>query len=410
MVLVFATTGPKDGSKEPTVLNYFARIEFQDGKRKRYTGQFQAAQQFYHGRGTPHVHVVVWLAKATIPSIKLENIIRATSPNDNAELKCLIEGSQRSYTGSGWPKYDGESHWDSESHILRLHHNASDKEMKSDRGTPEGVRAYIVDTLTSLYCHHDVQMSDGRGMLLRYVSGYVPKFSDSFATEWLNDQASANGIARRVLCDYHPVAPEIVLQLAMQWFPQVFKGGTMPRFRVPVPFETEPPERVKQYMACKWRREDMTLAEYLRKTNNKGNIQAYLKKRHHEHLMDSAFKHYCLTHPNSDRAKFKHNVMKEYRNTDSTLEEFLTSQDANCDDKDRSYPTLEMYANSAQTYGEVMVAAMYLSRYNDRYYGQWILMNTSFRCLRQLSHSDLQLVPDHLYYQAMALKLRPDVW
>ena len=47
--------------------------------------------------------------------------------------------------------------------------------------------------------------SDGRGMLLRYVSGYVPNFSDSFTSEWLNDAASDYSVARRVLADYHPM-------------------------------------------------------------------------------------------------------------------------------------------------------------------------------------------------------------
>ena len=52
---------------------------------------------------------------------------------------------------------------------------------------------------------HSGQRCDGRGMLLRYVSGYVPNFSDSFTSEWLNDAASDYSVARRVLTDYHPM-------------------------------------------------------------------------------------------------------------------------------------------------------------------------------------------------------------
>ena len=70
---------------------------------------------------------------------------------------------------------------------------------------PEGIRAYVTDIKTSLQCYTDVQMGDGPGMILRCVSGYVPKFSGSFTSEWLNDAASDYSVARRVLTDYHPL-------------------------------------------------------------------------------------------------------------------------------------------------------------------------------------------------------------
>ena len=113
------TIGPKDGSTQPTIVNFFARLEFQDGKRKRYVDQAATTQQFYHGRGTPHVHLLVWLSNAE--SIHLEKEIQATSPADNEQLKCLVEGSQRSYTGSGWPQYPKASHWDPKQRRLRLY-------------------------------------------------------------------------------------------------------------------------------------------------------------------------------------------------------------------------------------------------------------------------------------------------
>ena len=40
------------------------------------------------------------------------------------------------------------------------------------------------------------------------------------------------------------------------------------------------PERVEHYVACKWRSAEMTLADYLRKTNKDGEVQKYLKKRY----------------------------------------------------------------------------------------------------------------------------------
>ena len=360
----------QDGSGRKTVLNFFGRLEYQDGKRKRYVNQQEAATQFYHGRGTVHLHLLVWLQD--VEAAKLEESVSATVPADNEVMASLVEGSQRSWTGSGWPKDPRPSHYDSEKGLLHLHHSDTDYcKYKADGITPEGIRAYLVDVLASLRCHVDVQMSDGRGMLLKYVSGYVPKFSDSFTTDWLADGGSDYAIAKRVLTDYHPLVPEMTLQLAMQWFPQCFAGGTLQRFVVPVPWQqAEWPARVQQYMKSTWRAPDMTLAWFLRKTNQKGNVHHKLKLKY-------------------ERAK-------------KAAEEART---------ELFEDSLEEWANNVETEGDVALAAMFLSRYNDKYYGQWVLMNVPFRDFdAEMQRPKLALVPDHLYYQTLALLVCPDHW
>ena len=221
--------GPKDGSCAQTILSYYARLEFQDGKRKRFVGNQEAKSQFYHGRGTPHVHLLVWLRDTE--KINFPATVSAVSPDDNPVMQALVEGSQRS-------REDAELYFDNEKHLLHLQHRAEDHCKWNSKGEPEGVRAYLPDLLGSLQCHTDVQSSDGSAMLLRYVAGYVAKFSDSFATEWLNDAASDYSIARRVLTDYHPGEPEMVLQLAQQWFPLASSSASMRKFIVPVPWDT----------------------------------------------------------------------------------------------------------------------------------------------------------------------------
>ena len=358
----------QDGSGRKTVLNFFGRLEYQDGKRKRYVNQQEAASQFYHGRGTVHLHLLVWLQH--VEATKLEESVSATVPADNPVMASLVEGSQRSWTGSGWPQDPGVSHYDPATGLLRLHHSESDFCKYKEDGTPEGVRAYLVDILASLHCHVDVQMSEGRGMLLKYVSGYVPKFSDSFTTDWLADGGSDYAIAKRVLTDYHPLVPEMTLQLAMQWFPQCFAGGTLQRFVVPVPWQGEPNARVQQYMDSTWRHSEMTLAEFLRKTNQKGNVHHKLKLKY-------------------ERAK------KAAEEAQTELQE----------------DSLEEWANNVSTEGEVAVAAMFLSRYNDKYYGQWVLMNVPFKNFDvEIQRPELALVPDHLYYQTLALLVKPEHW
>ena len=355
----------KDGSGRQTVLNFFGRLEYQDGKRRRYVNQQEVASQYYHGRGTVHLHLLVWLQH--IESISLEKSVAATVPEDNVPLAELVEGSQRSWTGSGWPVQEGKSFWDAEAQVLRLQHKAGDYCRYTAAGQAEGVRAYIVDLQAGLHCHLDVQASDGRGMLLKYVSGYVPKFSDSFASDWLQDSCSDYAVAKRVLTDYHPLEPEMTLQLAMQWHPQCLAGSTMQRFQVPVPWIGECPARVQQYMDSTWRAPDMPLIEFLRKTNKQGKIHQYLAKQYRQGQS-----------PDGE---------------DEHLEE-----------------TLEAWANNAPTGGQVAVASIYLSRYNDRYYGQWVLMNVPFKSMEDLKRPELDLVPDHLYYQTLAFLHRPEHW
>ena len=166
----------KVGDGKPTVLNYFARLEYQDGKRKK---EFRQPQD-YHGRGTVHVHCLVWLEN--VETAGLDQVISATLPAADAqpELRAVVLGSQQSWSGSGWAVRKEPSVYDAAAGLLFLRHCPEDFEL--------GIRAYAPDVLGPLKCHVDVQTSDGRGMLLRYCAGYVPKFSDSFGQEWLVDQ------------------------------------------------------------------------------------------------------------------------------------------------------------------------------------------------------------------------------
>ena len=114
----------------------------------------------------------------------------------------------------------------------------------------------------------------------------------------------------------------------------------------------------------------MTLAWFLRKTNQKGNVHHKLKLKY-------------------ERAK------KAAEEAQTELFE----------------DSLEEWANNVKTEGEVALAAMFLSRYNDKYYGQWVLMNVPFRDFdAEMQRPKLALVPDHLYYQTLALLVCPDHW
>ena len=213
-----------------SVLNLFGRIEFQDGKRKRGA---RNERLDYHGSGRPHVHFLVWLRHPE--SLPWSEIVCGHLPSDNAPMEQIARSSQISWTGSGWPRREASTVWDQTAGRLHLHHPES--------AWKEGMRAYMPDVLASLKCHMDVQASDGRGMLLRYVAGYVPKFSDSFQPNWLDDVSSDYALARRVLTQYQPLEPEMWLQLGAHLFRQCFAGGGLSRFVVPVPWKDDLPQR-----------------------------------------------------------------------------------------------------------------------------------------------------------------------
>lgn len=335
----------KDQSGKETVVNFFARLEYQDGKRKRKTGKVQD----HHGGGTVHVHCLIWLDD--VADVKLEEKLSAHLPEEDGPDREVVPASQQSYSGSGWPRHDGPSEYDDNAGVLRLHHDAEDKR--------RGIRAFIRDITEGMFCHVDVQTSDGRGMLLRYVAGYVPKFSDSFANTWLNDEASDYAIARRILADYHPLEPEMWLQFAAQLFSQCFAGGSTKRFVVPVPWRQAMPQIVDTYTASDWRGEDMSLLEFLRKANKDGKI----------------LKHIRAAHEDSDLSK-----------------------------------DLEAFAREYKTRGEVMIASIVLSRFNDAYYGQWLVLNVPFRDISDLWLPEVELVPKEYQHFALCLLHKPEHW
>ncbi|CAE8634388.1 unnamed protein product, partial [Polarella glacialis] len=248
---------PMDGSSEATVADFCIRLEFQDGKRKRWT----RSAQNYHGRGTVHLHMLVWLRNFF--AVNLGAKISAELPPDASPMHSLVEGSQLSWDSSGWPLRNEPSEWDEGAQLLKLHHPPD--------AFAKHCRAYMPEVLAALKCHMDVQASDGRSLVLRYVASYNSKFSDSFATEWLRDDATDYAIGRRVLSDYHPLEPEMWMQLGAQQFPRCILSRCLRRFVVPVPWANSVlHQTVQRYIASDCRADDTTLLDYLRDTTSAG--------------------------------------------------------------------------------------------------------------------------------------------
>ena len=326
---------------------FFARLEFQDGKRQ--TLEQQMRTQFYHGRGTVHVHVLVWLQDADSKA-RLPEVVAATLPPANTPLGSLVRGSQLDRQDSSWPLRDEASEWDVQANTLKLQHPRD--------AFAAHCRAYMPDVMGALKCHMDVQAGDGRGHVLRYTAGYIPKFSAAWPTH--TEDADAHDIGFRILSEYHPLEMEMMLQLGSHMFPQCFHTGSIRRVVIPVPWETSKmPAEIQRYMQCDWRAPSMSLLDYLRLSDRRGNIHSFVKKQ------------YAL----------------EHRTT-----------------------SLENFVNKCQPTGEVLVAAIRYSRGNPNFFKQWLMMHVPFRQIDDLWIQRAEVVPADLQGLALCLLHRPRFW
>ena len=316
-----------DSEGRQKTVHAFVRLEFQDGHRK-------APTQDYHGSGRVHVHALVFADTADLPQLKLHNLMSATMPEDDAEMAGYVRGSQldRRRHQSGWPVCDEPSRYDPETKKLHLHHTAADK--------ADGLRAYLPDVMEALKCHQDIQLADDEGALRSYVAKYVSKFSDSASDEWLNDNAGATSIATTVLMRYKPMEPEMVLQLFgarfRQWHVTTTSGGKR-FFQVPWPDKPKPKE-IELYEQADWAAGKISVLDFLRKSNRAGNIVGWLKKLHSQ---------------------------------------------------SPEVASLEDFAANYMVKGQQFVAADTLSRMNDLFFGQWLVLHVPFSDVKELVDEDL---------------------
>ncbi|CAE7341203.1 Pif1, partial [Symbiodinium sp. CCMP2456] len=297
---ILASTAAEGSNK--TVVNYFQRLEFQDGKRKLPT-------QDYYGSGRVHVHSLDYLQN--VEEIGLEHKMSATAPDaeEQPALRGYMLGRPHGRSDSGWPVKGGESRYDPEDKIVRLHHTEEDK-------------------------------------------------------------ASAFSVARRVLFDYQPAEPEMWLYLCAQQTPPCRYGGTMVPFIAPWSGMETRPQVVKAYEDSEWRREDMSLLEFCRKTNKDGRIAQRVVKLH----------------------KAAGDVQP-------------------ADDEATKLRKLHDFANSCTMSGEKLMACDMLSLFNDRWFGQWLALRQPFRCLDDLMLPEVRekVSPQYVHFANAVLQC-PEFW
>ncbi|CAE7787117.1 unnamed protein product [Symbiodinium sp. CCMP2592] len=244
-----------------TVVEIFGRLEFQDGKRKRHVGPGQS----YHGSGRVHLHLLIWLQAAD--SIDWPRIVRADIPDATMEpeLHDLVHGSQLDWEDSAWPRRDAPTLFDKDAAWCLA-------------TLPSGGRARSTCSCVLARRTGGPAMSHGRAngrwawaaaSICIHLHGEVQRPVRHELAERGSNRFP--NLARKVLMEYHPLEPEMWLQLAGQQFRQVLQTGVLRRVVVRPPWDGCPPSRWESlYMSCAWRSETCTFLEYLRQCNQSG--------------------------------------------------------------------------------------------------------------------------------------------
>ena len=244
------------------VTNYFYRFEFQK-------------------RGTLHAHILIWLDDMNEVDVSK---LSATIPWGNVEEAFLVYDLQKSRTSS-LPLRQAQNRVlteNNETH-LAFHHSRTDKGCN--------LRDFVPALTGSLQCSLDVQSSDGKAMLLKYVTSYVAKWHDAVKTQQLYSvDLGAYQAAASFLKNMHPLEPEMVLQLTsikIAWS----NSRTKP-FTAPTPSQTQHKVHVK-YLGWPEDDEDLTFLQWLREYDHEKNPP----KRYKDGSTLVGVKHFSVFNP-----------------------------------------------------------------------------------------------------------------
>ena len=184
------------------------------------------------------------------------NLLRASTPWENRNNAFLVADTQKS-SSSCLAVFQGPDSFerDNGSTNLRFHYTEEDAE--------RNLRAYLTTLLGALRCRTDVQVADGRGMLLKYVSSYVTKMHESVTSEGLycsdmTGYQAANSFLRTV----RPLAPEMVFQLSS--FKAAWTDKLTRQFTPPHPGQENDNLVYKLYLSREATEEDLSLLQWLR--------------------------------------------------------------------------------------------------------------------------------------------------
>lgn len=227
-------------SAEKNVLTYFYRFEFQK-------------------RGTLHLHLLVWVKD--ISHIQYSRI-RADIPSYDRKLGFLAQRLQKSKDKSPFLAVQSEP-----THVR----NVSCKDVLSvihpANAFANNLRAYFDTVLPTLKCSMDVQTTDGKSMVLKYVTSYVSKWHDAVSIDSLySPNVSGHQTAFRYLKSLTPCEPEMWMTLSTVKI--AWSCSRTKRYVVPVPERVQQNKEATRYRQRPVSMESLTFAQWLRAVNS----------------------------------------------------------------------------------------------------------------------------------------------
>ena len=208
----------------------------------------------FQKHGTLHLHMLVWVKDI---SATRADLLHASVLWPNAEDAFTVASIQKSdksclpvreYPDSFITQRNGR-------HTLQFQHTEDDAERH--------IMAYVTTLLGSLHCRTDVQLADGKALLLKYVSSYVTKMHESATSEGLYcTDVTGYQAAHSFLRTVTPLEPEMVFQLLNIKVCWTDKFTVL--FRPPFPDQTEGNKVYKMYLGRPQTEDDQTLLQWLR--------------------------------------------------------------------------------------------------------------------------------------------------
>jgi len=217
---------------------------------------------------------------------------------------------------------------------LRIYHPADAFE--------KNLRAYISSILPFLKCRMDVQATDHKGMILRYVTAYVSKFKDQQTSQALYSRHINSAMAAyRHLSDMKPLEPEMVVTLSAS--KPAWTNNSTKRYIPPRPNNAEDSVMIRKYIARSDDIEHLSLLMWLRTydtskanpTPYKRNVSLVGVKYVSVYKPDYFFQYLIVNHPFKaiqDLQHVSHNVLPnelQYFVSALVLQRELWSDDEN---------------------------------------------------------------------------------
>ena len=128
------------------------------------------------------------------------------------------------------------------------------------------LRAYLSTVLPALKCRMDVQLTDGKAMILRYVTSYVSKWHDGYSNQGLYSMhVTPYQAAYRHLREMQPCEPEMWLHMTSQKI--AWSASRTKRYVAPTSAKANNNMEYRKYRNRPDTMEEFSFLEWLRNVN-----------------------------------------------------------------------------------------------------------------------------------------------